>query len=428
MTLNSDPSSESDRIMLLVANRDRDLYSVVWEAQHWGVKTPIKNDATNGNMMTQSFTFLWDQDDGDAIIIAPTTSPAPSSSPYPTSMPSKSSQPSSSLQPGGTSIWAALDVPNARYSNFDGVNFGPVITGPVIDDILAVTNKEWKYVSGATAPGRDEKIVVGVTDGDDITAIMWNGTNWGPITFNGTNVLSSTNNDVDWNNAIVAYESFSGDAVLIWNDGSTTKKPRYRVWNGATWTGPFDFLSYPGVEPYWFDIASNPQNDEIVLAIVDSAKALYTAYWNGTSWSGGWGATVTLKNHAGVGIAYKSLSNSAVLVYGKDSAGIVSYKTQTAGTNTWGTESSISFSPASFSSKALRVMLRSDPNSNRLVLGFIDEANDAWVGIWNGTNWQNVKLAYNDLTVTGSKTCTSLSKANPARHLQFMVTMQGQAW
>ena len=38
----------------------------------------------------------------------------------------------------------------------------------------------------------------------------------------------------------VAYESLSGDAIIVYNNGTTgTAGLSYRVWNGSAWTGPF---------------------------------------------------------------------------------------------------------------------------------------------------------------------------------------------
>lgn len=104
--------------------------------------------------------------------------------------------------------------------------------------------------------------------------------------------------------------------------------------------------------------------NEIILAIVDNSKNLYTAYWNGASLSGpaAVGGSTVLRNQAGAAVGYESTSDTAILAYGLNSAG-VTYRIQMSGTNTWsGVQGT--FLPSL--DEVMRVQLPSDPNTDRL--------------------------------------------------------------
>ena len=287
----------------------------------------------------------------------------------------------------------------ALYSDFNGLNFGADTV-----DVGQKDGEEWMYVQGASAPNSDEKFVIGVTSNKRITAMKFDGTSWalahpttgGTFLDDGSSSITSN----AYNNAIVAYESLSGRAMLVWNNGKK-KRPRYAVWEGSSWaTGIMELSNYPVLadndEPQWFDIASDPNSNAIMLLIVSKDKVLYTAYWNGNIWDGS--ALVggsNPNNPAAAAVAYESMSGDALLVYGDaTSSFFVKYRTRTNGTNTWSNETDIpSFM---LGNKATRAILRADPtNSDNVVLGVVDDAKKGWVAIWNGTVWQNQQQLLN---------------------------------
>ena len=68
---------------------------------------------------------------------------------------------------------------------------------------------------------------------------MWNGTFWTPLSINDLGIADAD----DYQGFDVAYESQSGDAVIVWNDAGTLKTS---VWNGTTWTAPATVTAYTG--------------------------------------------------------------------------------------------------------------------------------------------------------------------------------------
>src|SRR3990172_1989769 len=96
---------------------------------------------------------------------------------------------------------------------------------------------EWVWL--AAAPTRDEFILVTADDQDDINVQInasHGGTNcWG----NGTSCnvvleVNATSITTDTRKAHVAYENLSGDAMVVYSDG--TPVPKMRIWNGTGWT------------------------------------------------------------------------------------------------------------------------------------------------------------------------------------------------
>ena len=267
----------------------------------------------------------------------PSSSPSQKPSAAPRAIPSAVPTPMPTKIPGGTAVWAQEKRVEARYSDFVGTDFGSIITGPDI-------RTRWSFMRGAVAPTRDEKIVVGVTDegsSSKITAIMWDGNTWSRITINGVGDLLGSVSLAYWNNADVAYEAQSGDAVLVWNDNkqSSSNMLRYSVWNGKTWTTAASISGVSG-EPMWFDITSNPRSDEIVLATSDSSNSVYVAVWDGSRWSNGPFQISTDNHNAGIAVAHESQSGHAMVVYRKSiGASDIFYRTWNG--STWSGEASL---------------------------------------------------------------------------------------
>ena len=91
--------------------------------------------------------------------------------------------------------------------------------------------------SGAAAPTRNEKIVVGVASNSPKSAAeRWNGTSWAraPATNPGARHLCHSSPTCG---VAPAYEQFSGDAVLVWEQSQLAgSKLRYTVWNGSAYS------------------------------------------------------------------------------------------------------------------------------------------------------------------------------------------------
>ncbi|MCA9118315.1 MAG: DUF4347 domain-containing protein, partial [Planctomycetaceae bacterium] len=210
------------------------------------------------------------------------------------------------LAPGtpGTAIWAesGSTVPETNY--WDGVSFGT--------EGSSVSTGQWQIIDGAEAPTRDEKIVVGVNSGGTISGMSWDGSSWAALPFSLDTVTSGTSHGFD-----VAYESQSGDGLLIWNNGTAGNSPlSYREWDGTTWSSEKTITTPFSGEATEMRLAASPVADEMVLIVSNDAGDDYALVWDGSNW----GDSIALDTNVSgqrteIGVAYESLSGHAMVVF-----------------------------------------------------------------------------------------------------------------
>ena len=293
----------------------------------------------------------------------------------------------------GTAIWHQDGQVAPIASPWDGASFGGAEKTVELD--------EWRIIQGAEAPTRDEKIVVGVDSGGAITGMMWDGAAWNALPLNPLGTVS----EIYWWGCDVAYESQSGDAVLVWNDNSQDSgdKLRFSVWDGDAWTTPASIADYTGAEPQQIKIASNPRADGMVLVVSDSNADDYALVWTGASW----GSAVPLdssgtgeNDQSGISVAYEAQTGRAMVMYGKDGDSDAYYRIWNGAS--WEGEESVA-APSGVTSQATWTALGSDPTTDRLVLGVLTSggtAADVWLSVWDGSSWEGSTLA--ETTATGS--------------------------
>ena len=153
------------------------------------------------------------------------------------------------------------------------------------------TNRYLRSARVFTSATRNEKVLV--TRHYDaasqyIYAQVYNGASWG-----NEQLLSSwaATNFLDVRNFDGAYLN-SGDFMVVYRDGTTTI-PKYRIWNGTSWSAQADTANVGGVANYMV-VEVRPGTDEVMLATYDAGSDTNTAYYNGSSWT-------TATEHAAVG-------------------------------------------------------------------------------------------------------------------------------
>ncbi|MGB5619636.1 MAG: DUF4347 domain-containing protein, partial [Desulfobacterales bacterium] len=284
----------------------------------------------------------------------------------------------------GTAIWTESGSNVPKANDFDGSSFGTEIS-------TADVGGDWSVMAGAEAPTRDEKIVVGVDSTANISGQMWDGTSWTALPFNDLATVASNER---WG-FDVAYESQSGDALLVYNNGAGDNNSlSYRTWDGTSWSGPV-VVSLPETgEPAQMRLAANPLSDEMVLVVSNESNRDYALVWDGSSW----GNAVNLHNGGGVidntdvSVAYEQQSGHAIIIWAKNEAP-VSYKIWDG--TSWSVEQALG-EPAGATGDAVWTAVAADPNSDRIVLGVVTESKDAWLASWDGSAWDTPILATND--------------------------------
>ena len=292
-----------------------------------------------------------------------------------------------------TAIWKQSGLNTPQYNEWDGVSFG--VEGN------SASVGEWRIIDGAEAPTRDEKILVGIDSSGVISGEFWNGTTWAALPFTLDTVSSSTNHSFD-----VVYESTSGDAVLVWNNGAGGSSPiSYRVWNGTSWSAEQNISTPASGDARQLQLAADPNSDEMILAVSNDGKQEYALVWNGSSWassqvldSGSGG-----DDHTSVFVAYESQSGEAVAVYDTGSGSTLNYRTWNG--TTWSGQASLA-APSGVGAAPKWTTLATDLTSDRIALGALTASNEVWLSVWDGSAWGDQTIA-----TTASATKDALNMA-----------------
>ena len=254
-----------------------------------------------------------------------------------------------------------------------------------------VANSAIQFVANAASPTRNEKMVgFQLNNGslyvDKCTSACSGTANLGTNMWNQTIVGSG----VVTRAFDIAYEQESGRAMVVYA-GNTTGKLYYCIYDGTNWgpvsncaptNGTNDITLSDGTTtltgtPEWVrfvpqgaqfnDIRSN----NILLAVEDTNKNIFTVRWNGTAWDSTdrqvltttGGATVATTDSGNVDpqpfdVGWESDSGMEMAVYANGTA--LSYRTSTG--SGWSSATTIS----TLASAAQWIRIASDPHSNRI--------------------------------------------------------------
>ena len=292
--------------------------------------------------------------------------------------------------PQGTAIWSGDGSSTLESNKWDGTNF----TGTTFDAGIG----DYNITAAAEAPTRDEIIIVGVETGGDITGAMWDGSTWNslPAAPLGS-PLANVSEDFWWGFE-VAYEQQSGDAMLVWNNGTSgTNGLSYSVWNGGTWTAPATITTPLSGEPQQMRLAADPTSDEMVLVVSNDASKDYVLVWDGTTWGNAW----TLDGVGGddrtdIAVAYEQQSGTAMVVYGR--TGTDAYFRTWDGVS-WSGENQVN-KPGAVTGDVRWVTMDAHRGSDQIVLGVVTNGDEAWASVWDGTTWEASEVLHTNLSTS----------------------------
>ena len=153
----------------------------------------------------------------------------------------------------GMAVWSGTGTPS--YSTWHGAGLSG--TNDTVD-----MGDRWRIMVSAAAPTRSEAIVAGVEASDDLSAMIWDGSGWSALPFSP---MSTASTAVRWGVA-VAYEHQSGDAMLVWDNGTSgTNGLSYRVWDGTTWSDESTIPTPRSGEPVHMRLVAHPTQDSCLI-------------------------------------------------------------------------------------------------------------------------------------------------------------------
>ncbi len=295
----------------------------------------------------------------------------------------------------GTAIWRASSDTTPNVSDWNGSAF----TGTTDANDMG----QWRIVEAAGSTTRDEIIAVGVDNViGQIKGQLWDGTNWTDLPFN-TLAFSS---DSFKQNFDVAYESQSGDAIVIWANGSSGTNISYRVWDGSNWSNE---ATIAGPNLSWAvetRLEASPTSDEMVLIVSDSSNTEWAVVWDGDSW----GNATVLDNssasgdHTEIAVAFESQSGHAMVIYdGVDNYNDLAYQTWNG--SSWSGQQTLALPFNGLAETDVEfTAIAADPNSDRLAIGVVTAGTENQVvfAVWDGSNWGDQLMATNASSASNS--------------------------
>ncbi len=260
-----------------------------------------------------------------------------------------------------------------KYRRFDGTTWSPNARVMALDPL--VTN--WMELIPAST--RQEIIMGALQNDNSLQFAVWNGTGWGDT------LQFSSMADRSTKCYATAYESQSGDALIIGRDGTGTAV-KYTIWDGATWLHDppalaFDMLGSGDVDVV--EVAACPIRDEILIAVIDGGKDLRLYQWDGDAFNnlGLLTDDAITKSDGAVEIAYEQQSGHALIIYSLSMTSVAKFQT-------WdGIALSAQQSLPDFDWSANIIRAAGDPASDTIIAAALDAANDINMAVWDGDAW-----------------------------------------
>jgi hypothetical protein len=179
-----------------------------------------------------------------------------------------------------------------------------------------------RWVGLYPKPSSDQIILAAVDYGDYVRAAVWNGSSFGtPIALSGNSTVC------EGEQVGVAYESLSGDAIVVYGNGNST--PRYRTYSAGSWSNASTMAAGGGL-PRFVRLVSKPGSDEILCGIQSSNNSIRLYHWNGSAWSNSASATTNsgFAERRTFDVAYTPDGTQGLIVYSSN-ATTLRYRTWT---------------------------------------------------------------------------------------------------
>lgn len=270
--------------------------------------------------------------------------------------------------------------PYAVSTNSFGASANPALTA----------GQSWFVIRAS--PTRSESIAAYVT-GTTLYVTRWDGSAWQPA----FNVAGPT---VTGRWFDVAYETISGNAIVVYSNNSTAPALAYRTWNGTAWSAAATRASNRTAQMVnWVKLAPHPTTNAVALAFSDTAQYLSALIWDGAAWGNEPAAahetllsrSVTSGDYDTFDLAYEN-SGALMLVWGSENATYNDAR-YVRFTTLWSAINEV----ANLGVVPAHVSLAADPGSDNVLLAFSGDAGSSQLygSRWNGAAWSAPTLLNN---------------------------------
>lgn len=293
-------------------------------------------------------------------------------------------------------------VQTPRYQVWDGSAWGGELSAQSVGGTI-------QWVLTKAAPTRDEYILGTQDAGADVNVQVYDGVadTWGDLV-----EATAALDDITARGFDIAYETQSGDAIVVYCDGDGD--PSYRVWDGSSWVGPTTITLTLANDCEYIKLASDPQSDEIILVARDTAASAtdYEAMvWDGTAWGNSLtlGAMTDTLNE-GIAVEYEESGNQAIVATSNgDTNGFI--------WAAWdGLEWTVPTAQALQDDFEWGIMKR-DVGSDSMALCYADQDDDLGVERWDGSAW----AAFQEFDTAGNTAADATIDGRPVS-CEFEIT------
>jgi len=227
-----------------------------------------------------------------------------------------------------------------------------------------------------------------------------------------------------------ATHTSSVGAMLAYGEG-TVAFPRYRLWNGVSWTSE----SSEGVTSstiQWVVLKSCPIRNEKILAVLSSAGYLDVSVWDGNKQT--WTSPIRMANVGATidayrlfDVAYEQNSGRGIIAYNPSASGVdPQYRVWNG--SAWSTPQAINIATTGV---VYWIKLASKPLSNEVAMVTMDENSDVYGIIWNDSSWGNGLLLENAAAIA-SEEDIALEYMQVSRKAMFVwgsgTSMESRLW
>ncbi len=269
-------------------------------------------------------------------------------------------------------VYSEGTVQSPRFRIWSGTSWGAEQSGLSVGDTI-------RYAEAAAAPTRDEYVIATQGATGDVNVQIVDGT----TDISGNKVEISTVSDLAQRGFDVAYETSSGDVIVVACAGTEAV---YRVWNGASWSATSSISLSVSSNCEWVKLASDPTSDELILVVRDATTGVndYQALvWDGSSsWGNSLilGAQVTATNE-GIAIEYEESGGQAVVAVSNSSLNSFVW-------SAWNGSSWLATSTVAIGNDFAGGRITRDVGSDAMALCYVDITTaDLGYVRWNGASW-----------------------------------------
>jgi Domain of unknown function (DUF2341) len=263
-------------------------------------------------------------------------------------------------------------VQTPRFRLWNGTTWGSELSGVSVLDTI-------RFVEAAAAPTRDEYIIAtqGATGGIDAQVVDGSTDTAG----NKARMLP-TAADLTQRGFDVAYETLSGDALVVSCNGTT--EALYRVWNGSTWGATTTITLAVTANCEWIKLAADPISDEIILVVRDATTGAtdYEALvWNGSAWGNSMtmGSQVTV-NGEGIAVEYEESGGQAIVAVSNGANNNFIWNSWNG--SAWAGTNTVTIGNDFAAGRIVR-----DLGSDRMAMCYIDIDTNLGYAEWTGSAW-----------------------------------------